>query len=71
MTTLSKKTVETLTDLIEIKVSCMQVFDRDDARELATLEQARRELVALLPTKAGSTVVLFPENEESPKRRRA
>lgn len=70
MATLSKKSIVALTDLVEIKMSCMQVFDRDDARELATLEQARRELVALLPAgKRGSTVVPFPaEGDEAPER---
>ena len=41
---LSKRSIDTLTDLIEIKLSCIQVYDREDARELAVLEQARREL---------------------------
>ncbi|MGE0252986.1 MAG: hypothetical protein AB7N54_00200 [Alphaproteobacteria bacterium] len=44
---LSRRSIETLIDLVEIKLSCIQVFDRDDARELAALEQARRELGAL------------------------
>jgi len=47
---LSRRSIETLVDLVEIKLSCMQVFDRDDARELAALEQARRELAALAGT---------------------
>ena len=41
---LSKKTLETLIDLVENKLGCMEVFDREDARELARLEKARREL---------------------------
>ena len=44
---LSRRSIHTLLDLIENKMSCMQVFDREDARELAILEHARRELVAL------------------------
>ena len=44
---LSRGTVETLIDLVEIKLSCVEVYDRDDARELARLEQGRRELLAL------------------------
>jgi hypothetical protein len=62
MASLTKRSVETLIDLVEIKLSCIQVFDRDDAKELAALEQARRELVALVPGRAG-TVVPFPEAE--------
>lgn len=44
---LSRRAIETLTDLVEIKLSCLQVFDRDDAREQATLELCRRELATL------------------------
>ena len=61
MASLTKRSVETLIDLVEIKLSCIQVFDRDDAKELAALEQARRELVALVPGRAENTVVPFPE----------
>lgn len=44
---LTKKSIETLTDLIENKLASMEVFDREDARELACMEKARRELVSL------------------------
>ena len=43
---LSPRSVETLLDLVEIKLSCLEVQDREDARELAILETARRELAA-------------------------
>ncbi|MGF1627653.1 MAG: hypothetical protein ACFCVH_22465, partial [Alphaproteobacteria bacterium] len=57
---LSEKTLETLLDLVEIKLSCIQVFDRDDAREVATLERAKQELVTL----SGSGEILaFPGAE--------
>ncbi|MEX0815405.1 MAG: hypothetical protein WD014_06990 [Dongiaceae bacterium] len=46
---LTKRSVETLIDLVEIKLSCIEVFDREDSRELAALEAARRELQALVP----------------------
>lgn len=65
MATLSKRSVETLIDLVEIKLSCIQVFDRDDAKELAALEQARRELGEALPARAKSTVVQFPEAQRA------
>jgi hypothetical protein len=45
--TLSKQSIETLLDLVEIKLGCMEVYDREDARELDLLEGCRRELVAL------------------------
>jgi hypothetical protein len=61
MATLTKRSVETLIDLVEIKLSCLQVFDRDDAKELAALEQARRELQEILPAQTPSRVVQFPD----------
>jgi len=65
MASLSRRTIETLNDLVEIKLSCIQVFDRDDAREMAALERARRELAALLPGNQRSTVVRFPDADEA------
>ncbi|HEY7687184.1 MAG TPA: hypothetical protein VH835_00745 [Dongiaceae bacterium] len=44
---LSKRSIEALVDLVEIKLSCLDVFDREDAREKAILENARRELLAI------------------------
>ena len=41
---ISKRTLETLIDLVEIKLSCMEVYDREDARELANLERCLGEL---------------------------
>ena len=57
---LSEKTAEALLDLVEIKLSCLQVFDREDAREVATLERAKQELLSLT---AGGDVVQFPGTE--------
>ena len=65
MANLSKRSVETLIDLVEIKLSCIQVFDRDDAKELAALEQARRELGELIPGRGTSKVVAFPEAQRA------
>lgn len=45
---LSKKSVETLIDLVEIKLSCIEVFDTHDNRTLQQLEQCRRELYGLM-----------------------
>lgn len=44
---LSKRSLETILDLVEIKLSSMQVIDREDARELAQLETCRRELLGI------------------------
>ncbi len=59
--TLSKRTVETLIDLVEIKLSCIEIYDRDDARELSNLEQCRSELLSLAgrPEEAAA-LVEFP-----------
>ena len=45
---LSKRVIETLIDLVEIKLSCIEVYDRDDSREVAALERCRQELQGLL-----------------------
>ncbi len=44
---LSKKSVETLIDLVEIKLSCIEVFDSHDTRTFKHLEQCRLELYEL------------------------
>ena len=44
---LSKRSVEMLLDLVEIKLSYMDISDREDARDLQVLERAREELRAL------------------------
>src|SRR5690606_15401053 len=45
---LSKRSLTTLLDLVEIKLSCIEVMDREDAKEMAALEAAKRELTAIL-----------------------
>ena len=47
MSSLSERSIETLLDLVEIKLSCLEVYDREDAREKSYLENARRELGAI------------------------
>jgi hypothetical protein len=44
---LSRRSVEMLVDLVEIKISYMDVADREDARDLVLLEQCREELRGL------------------------
>jgi hypothetical protein len=55
---MSRRTLETLIDLVEIKLSCMEVIDREDARELAHLERCLGELRHV---KSGE-VVAFPQS---------
>ena len=45
---LTTKSVETLIDLVEIKLSCIEIMDRDDARTVKSLEHCRGELYALI-----------------------
>lgn len=45
--TLSKNSLETLIDLVEIRLGCVEVYDREDARELSALELCRDELQAI------------------------
>jgi hypothetical protein len=45
---ISKRTVETLLDLVEANLSFMQVSDREDQRERTQLESCRRELRGLM-----------------------
>jgi hypothetical protein len=53
---LSRRSIQTLTDLVENKLSMMQVVDREDARELAVLEAARRELTLLAGLRRSSAM---------------
>ncbi|MEO3429705.1 hypothetical protein AAFN88_12645 [Pelagibius sp. CAU 1746] len=45
---LSRSSVETLIDLVEIKLSCVEVYDRDDSRELINLKRCKEELMDLV-----------------------
>lgn len=44
---LSRQAIENLLDLVEIKIGALQVQDREDARELKSLEECRSELSAM------------------------
>ncbi|MDJ0610912.1 MAG: hypothetical protein QNJ67_18195 [Kiloniellales bacterium] len=41
---ITTRSLETLIDLVEIKLSCMEIYDREDAREVANLESCLDEL---------------------------
>jgi hypothetical protein len=62
---LSKRSVEMLLDLVEIKISYMDVADREDARDLQVLEQAREELRSLTETTA--TLAPMPRRAGRPR----
>ena len=42
---LSKRSIEMLLDLVEIKLGCLEVIDREDECEHTVLERCRKELV--------------------------
>jgi hypothetical protein len=55
---LSKRVVETLIDLVEIKLSCVEVYDREDKREIAGLESCRQELKKMIEGGAGGAAAV-------------
>ncbi|HXZ01802.1 MAG TPA: hypothetical protein VEI03_17545 [Stellaceae bacterium] len=57
---LSKRTIEILLDLVEIKISYMDVADREDARDLQALERCRAELRALDRSEQAEVVAFTP-----------
>ena len=44
---LTTKTVETLIDLVEIKLSCFEIYDREDRRTQVMLQECLKELSSL------------------------
>ncbi len=69
---LSRRVVETLLDLVEIKLSCMEVHDREDTREATCLEACRQELKTLMSggasTSDGGTVAAFAKRGRGRRR---
>src|SRR6266849_3032505 len=53
---LSKRSIEILIDLVEIKISSMDIADREDARHLQMLERCRAELKAIDSGEAAAVV---------------
>ena len=45
---LAPQSIEILLDLLEIKMGCMHVQDRDDAKELLKLRYCRQELLIMM-----------------------
>jgi len=64
---LSKRSIEVLLDLVEIKLSYMDISDREDARDLQILERCREELRSL---ERGPQAVVLPQGRR-PGRPRA
>ena len=66
---LSGKSLEALVDLVEIKLSCVEIFDREDAREVKVLERCRDELVALRRAGGPAKVIEIPRGRAGAKAR--
>ena len=65
---LSKRAIGTLLDLVEIKLSTIQVFDREDAREQALLETCRDELEAMARDPAAMAAAKLNGRVKAPRR---
>jgi hypothetical protein len=67
---LSRSSVETLIDLVEIKLSCVEVYDRDDSRELLNLQRCKDELMDLigLVQKAPAELIALPRGRRRGRR---
>jgi len=66
---LSKRSVEMLLDLVEIKLSYMDISDREDARDVEILERCREELNSL-EREADTAVAQFARQPRRPGRPR-
>ena len=51
---LTHKSIETLIDLVEIKLSCIEIWDRDDRRERDALASVLKDLQAMEKSIVGS-----------------
>ena len=56
---MSRNSIETLLDLVEIKLSCFQVHDQEDTRELTVLERCRTELMSIIDPEGSGEVLAF------------
>lgn len=56
---LSTKTVETLIDLVEIKLSCFEIYDREDRRTQVMLQDCLKELSSLTGRNFNQDVALL------------
>ena len=67
---LSRSSVETLIDLVEIKLSCVEVYDRDDSRELTNLKRCKEELMDLvgMGQKAPAELIALPKGRRRGRR---
>lgn len=55
---LTRRSIETLVDLVENKLSMMDIFDRNDRVEHKLLAETLQELSSLLPAQAARAAAL-------------
>ncbi len=53
---LSTKTIETLIDLVEIKLSCFEIYDRDDRKAQKDLQHCLEELTSAVGATGGANL---------------
>jgi hypothetical protein len=68
---LSQRTLDTLVDLVEIKLSCLEIYDREDSRELQNLERCRDELLNMTKKLDSSPAEVVAINTKKSQRKQA
>jgi len=68
---LSRKSIEALLDLVEIKLSCIEISDREDAREVKILQRAKQELCGIAGIALQADVIPMPVAAARVQRARA
>ena len=63
---ITRRTIETLVDLVENKLSMMSIFDRDDRAEHLLLTETLRELTALRARPSASAMEAAAPRELRP-----
>jgi hypothetical protein len=63
---LTRKSLELLIDLVEIKLGSMEVFDRDDQKIMRDLEACRKELSGLTRPRAAAPAAMSSAMPDSP-----
>jgi hypothetical protein len=53
-------------ELVKIKLDCVEIFDREDAREVKALEQCHNELLALGGKADATNVIEMPRKKTRP-----
>ncbi len=68
---ISQRTLDTLVDLVEIKLSCLEIYDREDSRELQNLERCRDELLNMTQKLDSSPAEVVDIDTKKSRRKRA